>query len=329
MLVTTDRYAPHGRLAHGAFNKERRRRRSTATLRPLTSPLTADEKRVANAIENGVRQARAQVKSERLLEAVRLRNPDEIVASVPIEPLRGIMAPVDVVYRDNIIWAANKAGNEFGINRLFNVVDREVIAYAATQSGRLINTITAEQLASLRGSIVDAVAGQYTVDDTAKIIRSTIGLTPRYKNAVSNNYLTVKAQRLAAGATERVASDFAERQAERYANRLLRSRAKTIARTEIITAQNHGKQVGWTQAIDEGAMGHDTFKEWTISSNACEICVALDGQTVPVLSAFTTGDLMPPAHPNCRCTANIVPSILNLYEQVRSERLARIASQVQ
>jgi SPP1 gp7 family putative phage head morphogenesis protein len=350
MLLTTDRRKPIGRLAHGAatgwkaadgpsddeavastpvstirgYQKARRKRRRDSTLRPLTAPLNPDEQRVERAVRTGISEARARVNSARLLRAIELRSADEIVASVPIEPIQGIFNPIDTVFRDRMVWSAEQAADSFNTRRAFTVVDPEVIRYAGLQAGSLINRMTVEQLAALRGAIVDAVAGQFTVDDTAKIIRSSIGLTERYRKAVEKNYFNVKAAAILAGRTERMASDLAERTASRYADRLVRSRARTIARTEINTAQNYGKQIGWEASFAEGTMAFDTMKEWRISSGACDICIPLNGETVPVMSAFSSGDLMPPLHPNCRCTADVVSPMREFMQ--RQEQQAELTT---
>lgn len=318
MPLLVDRRVARGRLAQG-YQKARRTRRRDSTLRPLSAPLNPDELRVERAITTGIKDARARVRSERLLEAIRMRSADEIIASVPVEPIRGIMRPIDTVFRDRMVWAATKQGEEFNVRRAFSVVDPEVIRYAGLQAGELINRMTTEQFAALRGAIVDAVAGQFTVDDTAKIIRSSIGLTDRYRKAVEKRYVTVKQTLMSGGQTERAAADAAERMAAKYADKLVRSRARTIARTEINTAQNYGKQIGWEAAYGEGMMSPDTLKEWQISSGACDICRPYSGIRVPVMQPFPTGDLMPPAHPNCRCTANIVSPVRDIIQRLEDE----------
>jgi SPP1 gp7 family putative phage head morphogenesis protein len=74
------------------------------------------------------------------------------------------------------------------------------------------------------------------------------------------------------------------------------SRARTIARTETMTAVNAGvrdryraagvETVGWISAQDD---------------HSCEECDGLDGQQWPIDDAP-----QPPLHPNCRCTLRAV-----------------------
>jgi len=301
MLLTIDRRVPRGHLSKPTFDKARRTRRRTPVL--LNPPMNSDEKRVARAIEDGVRDARERVRSPRLLEAIRMRNPDEIVASVPLEPLRGIMRPIETVYRDQVVKAGNKAFAGSNSALRFATTDKVVIDAAAQRAGALVQNITTEQLTSLRGAIVDAVAGQYDVEDTASIIRSSIGLTPRYQQAVARNFDLVKQTQIAQGASMRQANAAAEQSARRYADRLVRSRARTIAQTEVHQMNNVGKQKAWEDMFADGTILPDTYKVWVGNFGACDICMGFNGEAVPVTQPFSNGNQQPEAHPNCRCTA--------------------------
>ena len=79
------------------------------------------------------------------------------------------------------------------------------------------------------------------------------------------------------------------------------SRAKTIARTEVMRATNFASVEAYKQSK------FVTAKEWltALDERTCEICLPLDGVSVPLNKSFDTsvGALdAPPAHPNCRCT---------------------------
>lgn len=77
------------------------------------------------------------------------------------------------------------------------------------------------------------------------------------------------------------------------------ARAKTIARTEIARADGMGLLIGWDETgLVEG-------KEWLTAEDdkVSEICQENGHAGVIGLhDRFPSGDLMPPAHPNCRCT---------------------------
>jgi len=76
-------------------------------------------------------------------------------------------------------------------------------------------------------------------------------------------------------------------------------RINTIARTETMRASNYGRVRTWEKS------GVVKYKEWLTAydDRTCAICDSLDGERVPLDQEFSIGVYMPPAHPNCRCTA--------------------------
>jgi SPP1 gp7 family putative phage head morphogenesis protein len=133
--------------------------------------------------------------------------------------------------------------------------------------------------------------------DAARLIRQVVGLNASQANAVMN----YRVELLADG----VDLERAARQVARYADRLLRERAITIARTEVMGALNAGSQETWRQAREKGLLSANAVKEWMVTPDEllCEICAPLAGQRVPLDGTFSTGQTQPPAHPRCRCTA--------------------------
>lgn len=74
------------------------------------------------------------------------------------------------------------------------------------------------------------------------------------------------------------------------------SRAIKIARTETISASNQGA----LQAYDQS--GVVERKQWLAESDACDDCLAMQGEIVGLHKSFSGGVDAPPLHPNCRCT---------------------------
>lgn len=120
---------------------------------------------------------------------------------------------------------------------------------------------------------------------------------------------------------------------------LVAQRAKTIGDVQTFTAMNFGRQLVYMQAIQDGRMPADAKKVWVtaIDERVCEICAPMDGRAVGVMDGFTIvlpkpktarGQwrkslelLVPPVHPNCRCTT--VPE--GLYRQGLITRRARFS----
>jgi len=73
-----------------------------------------------------------------------------------------------------------------------------------------------------------------------------------------------------------------------------KTRADMISQTETNRALSQGM---FQKMQDMGVDG----KEW-IPTEPCEICQGnTDDGVIPIDEQFSSGDMMPPAHPNCRC----------------------------
>jgi len=91
-----------------------------------------------------------------------------------------------------------------------------------------------------------------------------------------------------------------KKRAEQEFKRLLRDRRRVIARTEMRDAQG-------TARMFEAKRRGSKFKLWNTAgddlvSEHCEDNEAAGA--IPMDEAFPSGDMRPPAHPNCRCNAS-------------------------
>lgn len=79
------------------------------------------------------------------------------------------------------------------------------------------------------------------------------------------------------------------------------ARADMIARTEIARADMNGSMIAYRES------GIVSGKEWLLGGNPCPICEenASEG-VIPLDQAFSSGDGMAPAHPNCTCSTSPV-----------------------
>lgn len=190
----------------------------------------------------------------------------------------------------------------------FNYTDPRATLWATTRAGALVTAVDASTRDSIRQIIARAFTDQVTVRETAKILRNVVGLHPRWANAVYDYRDRLIDQYEEEGLTTARATARADEMSGKYRTTLVRARANMIARTEILEAENRGRYLGWTQAWEEGLVDGATQKMWiTAPRDVCDICLDLQGQIVNWNSPFTNGDLMPPAHPNCRCTSVLIP----------------------
>lgn len=107
-----------------------------------------------------------------------------------------------------------------------------------------------------------------------------------------------------------LALGLAEGRSPREIARLLRkevetigiTRARTLARTEVVAAQADANLTAFQEA---GVEGVEVEAEWSTAADPCPICEDLAGKTYTLEEARG----MLPAHPNCRCAWT--PKVIN------------------
>ena len=190
-------------------------------------------------------------------------------------------------------------------NLRFDLINPYSVSYAQRKLPQIVQAHVEDAKQIIRDIITEAVSGKYTAQTAAQEIRTHIGLTDRYSRAV------VKYREELAG--EGITGEKLDVKVERYAAKLLRSRAKTIARTEIIQAQVAGQRALWNEGANHGVFNRNTAKlRWNTHEDerTCEFCLAMDGQEIQFGGAYAHSDrgsvnifgemLMPGnAHPNC------------------------------
>lgn len=173
-------------------------------------------------------------------------------------------------------------------------------SFIASQGGKLIREVTEEQYKAINILVRQASFSEtMDVQQLAKAIRPTIGLTARQSQAAFNRYQ----EAIANGATK----EQAQLIQAKYAERLHRTRAETIAITEMAYAYNYGQQAYMEQCIKDGLIG-SAQKKWmtALDERVCDICGKLDGEITEIDAPFSTGVLVPPGHPRCRCVVNYI-----------------------
>ena len=199
--------------------------------------------------------------------------------------------------------AAKGLVTRYGVN-LRDTTPGYIDSFISQHGGQLIREVSEEQYKAINVLVRQAtMAEDMTVDQLARAIRPTVGLTTRQSQAAMNVYN----QAIADGYTPQQARNIQAK----YAERVHRIRANTIAQTEMAYAFNYGEQMAVEQAIKDGLIG-SADKEWSTAEDerVCKHCGPLDGETVPLDGVFSIGKKLPPAHPNCRCAikyVNILP----------------------
>lgn len=161
---------------------------------------------------------------------------------------------------------------------------------ARTQGANLVVEISDDQKDVIRQLIASGIEDGRTVDDTAIMLRSSVGLNSRLTNAVINYSRTLADSGMSASKVTAKSSA--------YAKQLLRYRTRSISITETQRAVHAGQREAWDQAADKHLFNrHTAERVWIADPGACENCAFLNGTTLPYDQEFDG----PPLHPYCRC----------------------------
>lgn len=181
----------------------------------------------------------------------------------------------------------------------------------------LVTECTQTQKDAIALLLEEKMRSDHTIDELARLIRPTIGLTKQQTSAARNYYDHIKktlTEQHPRTSPEKIEAKALE-QTTKYAERLHRQRARTIAQTEMAYAYNYGADDGIRQAQDDFLIGK-TEKRWCTSGddNVCVECGELDGRQIGMEEHFFSGNLVeydtsglfPPLHPLCACAVEYI-----------------------
>ncbi len=188
------------------------------------------------------------------------------------------------------------------IRTSFTSTDPFSVVAAQTETAKLVTSVTNETRQAIRDVITKSIQDGVTPKDTAKLLRDVVGLNSQQSMAVYNLW-----QKLDKQGASNIVKDKAT---AAYGEKLLRYRTETIARTEIMRAQNLGQRAAWNDAVAKGHIGAQSSKVWIVAldDRLCPLCEGQSGEVVPLDGVFSGGVSEPPLHPRCRCTVGLVPS---------------------
>ena len=181
--------------------------------------------------------------------------------------------------------------------------------WARSHAGNMVTAITDGQRVSIRDTVARVFTGadadRLTPAQAAKVIRSTVGLTPKLNQAVLN----LRDELVDQGRTQ----PQVDSSVRKYGDKLRAYRAQAIATTETLDAANVAQQAKWQDASAQGLiLPSQVSRVWNVTEDDrldLVVCAPMDGQRVGLHEFFTTGDgrqiLTPTAHPFCRCFLTI------------------------
>lgn len=256
----------------------------------------------------------------------------------------GLQRQLEKAMQDPLLRAMQTAGRASaaalsarGIDASFNAVHPNVVLWARTRSAELVTSIPEDVRETIRLVIAYGASGRLAVDEQARMIKEVIGLPRnwvlaplrfgdelREKMLTDDTTLGTIERRLSGADMVQVRSrveagtltdDFINDMEATYSERLISLRAETIARTESLSAANHGVQEQWSQSIADGTLSDQSKQFWIVTPDdrLCPICVEIPGMNpdgVGVDEMFETPegpvDAPPAPHPNCRCSIGLI-----------------------
>lgn len=206
--------------------------------------------------------------------------------------------------------SASSLPKKIQIASSFTGKDPRAIAWAQQRAGARILGITKETQKAVAETIARSLKTQLKREEVIDSISKIVGLDSRQARALGNFYEKNLNLMIEDGLPYEKAVKVVTKLSKEYRERLLIQRATRIARTETLAAANAGRMLSWSEADAQGLLPVGSEKRWKTATDerTCSICGPLHNTTVGWESSFPTGDIMPPNHPNCRCTAVIVPA---------------------
>lgn len=267
-------------------------------------PLSSLEQEVANIIRTHTADAQTAAMSNAVQEALAARNIERVVEAFPwdvtAQTINQTAETFGQVIQDNI-------GNGFptvAFRGRFDYTDPRTIEWAKNQSAQLVTAVSDNMRNIIRMTVAESFTQNVTVRDTARKLSRFIGLNDRQAISFAK-FESGLAEKVAAGTiTERQAAKMIDAQYKK----MIKYRSQMIARQEILMAENHGRYLGFTQAVEQGWAHPKSMKRWSASTDerTCEICGPMNGKSVQWDQSYPNGVFNPPAHIMCRCSISLL-----------------------
>lgn len=250
--------------------------------------------KIRRSFLDAVERLSDRVDVDAIADLLRQGRAQAAIDTVDVALLAAGFEPIAVTASDAAIAAGKAAASAMGdipglagIHFSFGQTNPSTIAALQTYEFGLVRELTATARASVAQAVRAGVTEGRNPRDTARDVKSAIGLTDRQTQAVANfrralenspNDALDRALRdkrydpsIARAIREQssIAPDKIDAMVERYQARYLKYRSEVIARTESIRAVNRGNVDAWRQAIAGGKVpAASVTKRWIYTSDS-------------------------------------------------------------
>jgi hypothetical protein len=275
------------------------------------APLSPFERQMKGIILQAVDAVRSGVVQSTIRDLLEAGDIEGALRAIPWEQADDVLEGVQRIYRGSYEEGALRAERQLRRTLLgaqglrFDLTNPHAVDWVRNRSTMLIREFGESSREGVRHILERSFTEGIAPAKTARMIRETgIGLTRRQAVAVENFMRRME------DAAEWIPDGIIQKRTARYAAKMLKRRAETIARTEIISASTHGQQELWRQAAQRQLLDPSrAVQEWIVSwdERLCLLCEPLDGETAPMGGTFPGGYSGPPLHPLCRCAVVLLP----------------------
>lgn len=262
---------------------------------------------VADKLEPSMRRAflqavdrlRARVHIGRLLDQLASGRSFSAATMAEFAVLEADLEPaLDVVFRAFQLSGtvtAKKFLEQTGVAMRFDLTNPQAVEVARNTAAQFVSRVSGETRAAIRGLVTTSIEDGIEPLHLSKLIRPMIGLTRGGTQAVLNYRRSL----IEMGLNQAMVI----KRTREYAAKLVRERALTIARTELMFAINDGQSAAWRQAVEKGLLDPASEEEWLVTPDdrLCLRCRRMRGARATIGGLYPPG-VRQPLHPRCRCT---------------------------
>ena len=189
-------------------------------------------------------------------------------------------------------------------------IQPDAVAWATQHAGETITDISSKTRRSIRATIVTGFMQNRTPQQIATDVERIIGLYPGQATQLLKFGEVLQSQ----GVPLREVS----RRLAKFKDSLLKRRAISIARTEVMAATNGGQQISWEMGLRNGVIDEDRARKRVIITPDdrldTKICAPMptmpENLDVRIGESFTLPGgrkkSQAPFHTRCRCTSGLV-----------------------
>jgi SPP1 gp7 family putative phage head morphogenesis protein len=273
--------------------------------RPEPIPLTPEERQIESIFRTATGDLETAAMSNAVRDALETKNINNVIDSLPLDETARTLGQTTEVFGRTLVDNIGKGlPLKMGMSGRFDFTDPRSIEWATKQSAELVTNVLDTTRTIIRTTIAEAFTQNVTVYDTARKLRNVIGLNER-QSFTYQKFLNNLDEQMRAGTITVAQSRL---MADRQYKRLIKYRAQMIARQEILMAENNGRFLGFTQAVEQGFAHPKSMKRWSTSTDerTCDICMPMNGKSAVWNEPYPNGVYTPPAHIMCRCSISLL-----------------------